>query len=243
MFNAFKNGVTVFSQDVMNSFLSLQPFALIYTGTLIDSHTVAGTTEHSVAGNDYAIRFQTIGSTGVGRIELNIGRDGLGSDLVLEIRGTNFNINGSTEGDLLRRVVVPREFFPTTATYWSIPIDLTGLTSGAFYWIIISRGGDSTNKLDLVGEATANAGKPAYRRTGTTGAWIMVTSIHFRIFNGDDGDLIHGIYGENGYTTVTYADELINQVYRYLPPSDGSEGGIRDVMTYTWTGEILKRGV
>ena len=59
-----------------------------------------------------------------------------------------------------------------------------------------------------------------------------------RVFSGASGELKHGIYGGNGYTTVEYSGEIVSKVYRYLPPADGPDGGIRDVITYTWERRV-----
>ena len=77
---------------------------------------------------------------------------------------------------------------------------------------------------------------------GTSGAWTANNALHFRVFSGVAGELIHSIYAGTGYTTVIYSSEIISKVYRYLPPGDGPDGGIRDVITYTWTGEYLTGG-
>ncbi|MBC9786455.1 hypothetical protein H1S01_18525, partial [Heliobacterium chlorum] len=66
-------------------------------------------------------------------------------------------------------------------------------------------------------------------------------AIHFKIFSGENGELRHGMYG-SGYTTIEYSGEMISKMYRYLPPAGTTQGGIRDVLTYTWNGEYLKRG-
>jgi hypothetical protein len=64
------------------------------------------------------------------------------------------------------------------------------------------------------------------------------------MYAGESGDLKHGIYGENGYTTVEYdVNGQVSKVYRYLPPADGPTGGVRDIQTYIWAGEYLKSGV
>lgn len=247
--NAFKNRVpdvssgTVLDANTMNALLSLQGFILIYDGAEADSKIGAGVTENNVFDNNYAIRFTATGVTEVTRAELNIAADGLGQDLTIEVRGNNFNPDGSNEGTLLKTVVVPKEFLPATAAYWSIPLALTGLTAGQNYWLIVKKVGDITDHFHLIGEATQDAAKPAYRRSGTSGAWTLNNAIYFRVYSGESGELKHGIYGTNGYTTVEYSGELISKVYRYLPPPDGPDGGIRDVQTYTYSGEYLKSGV
>jgi len=60
--------------------------------------------------------------------------------------------------------------------------------------------------------------------------------------SGESGELVHSIYAGTGYTTVEYSGEIISKVYRYLPPADGPTGGIRDVMTFNWSGEYIKGG-
>lgn len=57
------------------------------------------------------------------------------------------------------------------------------------------------------------------------------------------GNLLHGIYGYNAITWLIWDGDLIARAYRYLPPASGFIGGVRQIKTYQWSGEILKRGV
>jgi hypothetical protein len=54
---------------------------------------------------------------------------------------------------------------------------------------------------------------------------------------------LHGIYGYNAITWLIWDGDLIARAYRYLPPASGFIGGVRQIKTYQWSGEILKRGV
>ena len=240
--NAFKDGVTVINQDNLNSLLSLQPFQLIYEGVQRDAKTGSGVVENNLANYSFCTRFTLTGSTEIGRVELEVDRDGDGADLVLEIR-SGMNPAAGNDGTLLKQVVVPKEFIPATKTYWSIPVGLTGLTSRGQYWLVVKRGGDATHHLDWVGETAQDASYPAYYRAGASGAWTANNALHFRVYSGASGDLRHSIYAGTGYTTVEYSGEIISKVYRYLPPADGPTGGIRDVITYAWSGEYLVSGV
>jgi len=145
------------------------------------------------------------------------------------------------DGTLLKQVVVPKEFLPDPKAYWSVPIGLAGLTSGGIYWLVVLRAGDATNRLDWMGESSQDANCPAYYRTTDSGAWTVTNALHFRVFSGESGELKHSLYGA-GHTTIEYSGEVMSKVYRYLPPADGPAGGIRDAITYTWSGEYLKGG-
>ncbi len=239
--HAFKDGLTILNQDNLNTLLSLQPFQLIYEGVQRDAKTGGGVVENNIANYSYCTRFTLTGSTEIGRAELEIDRDGAGSDLVLQIR-SGMNPGGGVDGTLLKQVVVPKEFIPDPKAYWSVPIGLTGLTSGGTYWLVVIKAGDATNKVDWIGETTQDASCPAYQRAGDSGAWVLRNALHFRVLSGESGELVHSIYAGTGYTTVEYSGEIISKVYRYLPPSDGPDGGIRDVMTYSWSGEHLRGG-
>ena len=237
--NAFKDG-EILNQDRLNTVLALQPFQLIYEGTQRDAKTGSGVVEISIANYSYCTRFTLTSSTEIGRIELEVDRDGLGADLIVQIRAGMDPVSGD-DGILLKQVVVPKEFIPTSKTYWSVPIGLSGLTSGGQYWLVVVRNGDATNKLDWIGETGLDASYPAFYLN--QGVWEENNALHFRVFSGETGELIHSIYAGTGYTTVEYSGEIVSKVYRYLPPADGPEGGIRDVITYTWTGEYLTGGV
>ena len=238
---AFKDGVTVINQDNMNQLLALQDFALIYEGTERDSKTGSGVTENSIANYSYCARFTLTGSTEIGRVELELDRDGDGADLVVQIR-SGMNPAAGVAGTLLKEVVVPKEFIPTSKVYWSVPIGLSGLTSGGQYWLVVLRAGDSVNKLDWIGETSQDVSYPAYQRAGDSGVWTARNALHFKVFSGASGELKHSIYAGTGYTTVEYSGEIVSKVYRYLPPADGPEGGIRDVLTLNWSGEYIKGG-
>jgi hypothetical protein len=238
---AFKAGTTVLDESTMNSLLSLQPFKLIYEGTQRAGKTGSGVVENSIANYSYCARFTLTGSTEIGRVELEIDRDNLGADLVVQIR-SGMNPGGGVDGTLLKQVVVPKEFIPDPKGYWSVPIGLTGLTSGGTYWLVVIKAGDATNKVDWIGEITQDANYPAYQRAGDSGAWVVRNALHFRVLSGESGELVHSVYAGTGYTTIKYSGEIISKVCRYLPPADGPEGGIRDVLTFSWTGEYLKGG-
>jgi len=239
--NAFKNGVTVLNESNLNSLLSLQEFALIYEGTQRAGKTGAGVTENNLANYSYCIRFTLTGSTEISRVELEVDRDGEGADLIVQIR-SGMDPAAGNDGTLLKQVVVPKEFIPDPKAYWSVPIDLSGLTSGGQYWLVVVKNGDATNKLDWIGETSQDSSYPAYQRSGDSGNWTTTNALHFKVFSGESGDLKHSIYAGTGYTTVEYDGEVISKVYRYLPPADGPDGGIRDIMTFNWNGDYLKRG-
>lgn len=239
---AFKNGITVLDETVMNSLLSLQEFVLVYEGTQRDAKTGSGTAEFDCASYDHAIRFTANSTTEVARVEFELVKHGSGADLVVEVR-SGFNPNGSTEGTLLKKMTLPKEFIPTSRAYFSIPIALEGLISGAQYWLIVRGAGDATNHFHLHGETAQDANYPCYYRArGGSGAWTLENSIHFKVFSGESGNLLHGIYGSNGITWVEYSGEIVSKVYRYLPDAAGGPG-IRNIETFTWSGEYLKKGV
>lgn len=239
---AFKDGLTILSEQNLNQMLSLQPFQLVYEGVQRAAKTGGGVVENSMADYSYCARFTLTGSTEISRVELEVDRDGLGADLIVQIR-SGMNPASGVDGTLLKQVVVPKEFIPDPKAYWSVPIGLSGLTSGGTYWLVVQRAGDATNKVDWMGETSQDANYPCYYRAGSTGAWTVRNALHFRVLSGESGELIHSIYAGVGYTTVIYAGEIISKVYRYLPPADGPAGGIRDIITYTWSGEYLTKGV
>lgn len=244
--NAYKNGVTILNEDNLNMTLASQPFTLIYTGSQRDAKTGSGVTENSLAGNNYCARFTLTGATDIGRIELELDLDGTGSDVTGEIRSGMVPGSGN-DGTLLKTVVVPKEFIPNPAGYWSIPINLSGLTSGAQYWIKVNTAGDAANDVEWNGEASQDASYPAYYRVGPSGAWTANNALHFKVFSNNPADgtdeIKHTITGTNLMATFVYdVNGLITKAYRYLPPEDGSTGGIRDVITYTMSGNYLMGG-
>jgi hypothetical protein len=239
--HAFKDGLTILNQDNLNTLLSLQPFQLIYEGVQRDAKTGGGVVENSIAEYSYCTRFTLSGSTEISRVELELDKDGTGADLIVQIR-QGMNPASGVDGTLLKQVVVPKEFIPDLKTYWSVPIGLSGLTSGGQYWIVVVRNGDATNKLDWIGETTQDASYPAYQRAGDSGAWTVRNALHFKVMSGESGELVHSIYAGTGYTTVEYSGEIISKVYRYLPPVDSSEGGIRDIIIFSYSERKIVGG-
>lgn len=221
--------------------LSLQAFQLLYEGTQRDAKTGGGVVENSVASYSFCARFTLTGSTEIGRVEIEVDKDGDGADLVVQIR-SGMNPAAGVDGALKKEVVIPKEFIPATAAYWSVPIGLSGLAADATYWLVVKQGGDAVNHLDWVGEAAQDASYPTYYRAGDTGAWTATNALHFKVYSGESGELVHSIYAGTGYTTVVYSGEVVSKVYRYLPPADSPDGGIRDVITFAWSGEYLKGG-
>ncbi len=240
---AWKDGVTGINAANMNSFLALQSFQLIYEGTSCAAKTGIGVVENSIANYSYCTGFTLMEATEISRVELELDRDNLGADLVVQIRSGMVPSIG-LDGTLLKQVVVPKEFIPDPKGYWSVPIGLAGLTEGVNYWLMVVKVGDSTNKVDWIGETSQDGSYPAYQRVNSPGEWTLVNSLHFKVFSGESGELIHGIYAGTGYTTVAYdANGQVSKIHRYLPPVDTTAGGIRDTLTLNWVGEYLKNGV
>ncbi|MBC9785498.1 hypothetical protein H1S01_13400 [Heliobacterium chlorum] len=225
----------------MNSLVSLQPFTLIYDGTQVDGFTGSGISEMDCSGYDWAFYFTALGVTEISRVEFELVGNGTGADVVIELR-SGLVSDGSTEGELLYQMVLPKEFLPKTKAFVSIPLDSTGLVTGARYWLLVRGAGDASNHFHLIGETSSNANYPCYYRSGSSGSWAQGPSGHFKVFSGESGELKHGMYG-SGFTTIEYSNEVISKVYRYLPPMGTTQGGIRDILVYQWKGEYLKRGV
>jgi len=239
--HAFKDGLTILNQDNLNSLLALQPFQLIYEGTQRDAKTGSGVVENSIAEYSYCTRFTLSGSTEISRVELELDKDGTGADLIVQIR-QGMNPASGVDGTLLKQVVVPKEFIPETKTYWSVPIDLSGLTSGGEYWLVVVKNGDATNKLDWIGETTQDANYPAYQRAGDSGAWTVRNALHFKVMSGESGKIVHTIEGVNGVIWLTYNGDMYDTMRMYLPDAVGG-AGIRQIITFSYSGGLLKKGV
>ena len=238
---AFVDGVSVLNEDRLNSLLMVAPTAEIYEGSQIDAKTGTGVTENSVASYSYCFRVKATGVTELSRIELEIDKDNEGADLSIDILDDDFNPDGSAEGTVLGSILIPKEFIPESATYMSIPLNIRGLSEGQDVWVRINKAGDSTNKLDIVGESSTDVDHPAYYRAGSSGEWTENNALHFRAFSGRSGELLHSMYEGCGFESYEYDDELLTKVYYYLPP-DGIDGpGLRQIETLVWDGEYLDR--
>jgi hypothetical protein len=207
----------------MNSLLAAQPTSIIFDGTQATAKTGSGVYENNLSTADYITRFPLTSSTTIGRIVLDIKKYGTGADLTVEIRDNTFNYATGADGVLVKTLKFPAKMF--TDGYVSLPVDLSGLTSDAYYWIRLVKAGDATNHLRWRGEAAADGNFPTYYRTGSTGAWMSSNAVHFYVYRNDPGNylLTHGIYGGNGMTWVVYTgDGLISYVWRWLPSVDGT---------------------
>ena len=223
------------ARDALNDFLS------IYEGTQVDGKVGSGITEYRLDQYSYAIRLTALGVDEISRIEFHIRKEGKGADLnVALIEG--FNPDGSNDGTLIIERLVPKEFLPENAGWFSIPFGISGLVRDVYYWLIVRQAGDSDNNVRLIGENNQDVLYPVWKRSGDSGAWSAENAIHFRAFSGEIGELVHGIYGDGALTWVEYSGEVVSKVYRYMPDAQGGPG-IRDIQTYTWSGEYLKKGV
>ena len=240
MIHAFKNVVTPYAENVMNPLISLQPFKLLYEGFIIDSKTGSGTTENNLSLYSYAIRFTTTGTTTMARAELTVEKNGEGQDLGLEVRDSTFNPDGSADGELIKRIVIPKEFLPETAATVYIPLNLTDLDSDTNYWLVAQRAGDIVDYNVLIGEASVDASHPVYYRE--SGAWTSGNAIRFVMYDGLSGEVIHSIIGTNAAYTYIFDGEDLDKVLLYIPPPDGDEGGIRQIQTIAITGDYLDEG-
>jgi hypothetical protein len=239
---AAESGRTVIDENLANAAMMMQEFSHIYEGTAFGGKTGAGIAEFDCAGYDHAVRFKADSAAEIARVAFDLIKHGQGADLLVELR-EGFNPDGSMLGSLLRYMVLPKEFIPTSKGYFSIPIDISDLVSGAYYWLIIKKAGDADNHFHLHGETIQDSLYPTYKRAGNSGAWTAENAIHFGVYNGETGNLLHGIYGYNAVTWLIWDGDLISKAYRYLPPASGFSGGVRQIKTYQWSGEILKRGV
>ncbi|MEW5952626.1 MAG: choice-of-anchor R domain-containing protein [Bacillota bacterium] len=220
----FKNDLSVLDEATLNAIISAQNSVLLFDGTQADAHTGAGVTDNDISNNSYIARFTLTGQTTIGRAELNLSKTGVGANIVLEIRDNTFNPNGTNDGMLLKSMVFPAKLFPTAATYTSLPVDLSGLTAGATYWLRVNKAGDATNRMLWRGEATINASYPTYFRSGLSGAWTANNALHFRVFANTPGTYLlrHGVWGTNGQTLVLYGgSNNISEIWRWLPANDG----------------------
>jgi hypothetical protein len=242
LLNAFKNGLTILDENNLNQLLAgVQPFQVIYQGVEQVACTGSGVTENSIAEYSYCARF-TLPGTEISRVELEIDRDGLGADLVVQLR-SSMNPTAGMDGTLLKQAIVPKEFIPDPKAWWSIPIGLSGLTSDTWYWIVLAKAGDSVNKIDWMGEASPDDTYPAYRRVGGDGNWTPTNALHFRVFSGASGTPRHTIEGQNAVTSITYnAEGMPEKIYQYIPPADGPVGGVRDALAITYRDGLPVRG-
>lgn len=241
---AFKNGVTTLDEATLNAIISAQPSVLLFDGAQADAKAGTGVTDNDLSLNTLIARFTLTGQTTIGRVELELTKAGVGADLTLEIRDNTFNPDGSNDGVLLKSITFPAKMFPAAAAYISLPVDLSGLTAGAYYWLRANKAGDATNRNLWRGEAAQDAAYPVYYRSGATGAWTAGNALHFKVFANTAGTYVlkHGIWGTNGKTLIEYnANGTINYIWRWLPASDGS-WIIVDKVTFTYDANGVLTG-
>lgn len=220
---AFKNDL-LFTEVNLNDLLSPQSFSLIYSGGATqDSYEGTGAAAYSLADHNYiaqivdwdifdVLAWASAGNKG--RLELKLDKDYQGADLTVQIRDSAFNPDGSSAGALVKEIVIPKEFLPASAEWYSIPLDFT---LGMDYWILCKKAGDGWNKVKWTGDAAANPAQPAYYRTGDSGAWTEAAALTYRIILNGDEKLLHELAGTNGLATYKYAGDLLTKGYFYLP--------------------------
>lgn len=193
---AAKNGITMLDETFLNSYMSAQSSSLIMDGDQAAAVTGSGTTENNLSLSDLSTSFVLTGQTTIGRIELDLKKYGVGADLTLEIHDT------TATGTLKGSYVFPKKIF--SAGYISLPVDLSGLTSGGTYYIVLKMAGDSTNHLRWIGESGG--------------------ALHYKVFANTPGTYVlkHGVYGTNAKTLLNYdGSHNLIEIWRWLPASDG----------------------
>lgn len=238
---AAKSGVTIIDEAAYNDLLSLQSFELVYEGASVDAKTGSGVAEFDCASYSHCMRFTATGVTEISRVEFNLAGDGAQADLTVELRSGMTPASG-VDGTLLKSVTIPKEWIPATAAVVSIPIVMTGLTAGNQYWLVVKKAGDGTDHFHLIGETSQDANYPAYYRAGTSGNWTLENSIQFTVYSGATGDLLASVR-DQAICILGYTGDDVTTVKRYIPPVDGTAGGIRDTLTLTWNSGQLARGV
>jgi hypothetical protein len=199
MIYAAKNGITQLDDVFLNSYMSAQSSSLIFDGDLVSSATGSGTTENNLSLSDLSTSFVLTGQTTIGRIELDLKKYGVGADLTVEIRDTT--VGGTLKGSY----TFPKKLFSATGGFISLPIDLSGLTAGGTYYIVLKMAGDSTNHLRWIGESGG--------------------ALHYKVFANTPGTYVlkHGVYGANAKTLLNYdGSGNLTEIWRWLPASDGT---------------------
>jgi hypothetical protein len=215
-------GESVLDSDTLNSFIKPHSSDAVYKGVNFDFSSPA-TTEHSLADKSLITRFTTNATGTIGRVELNLAIYGTGSDLEIEIRGNNFNTNGSNDGTLYKKVKISKKILVNGTQ--SIPINLRGLSPSSFYWLVVKKTGDATNHIRVKGGTSQDANHPTYYRNADTGAWAPNNTFYFYAYDHTfyDGILIHAIYGQYATSYVRYnADYTINSIRYQIQAIDGS---------------------
>ena len=128
MLFAAESGRTVIDENLANAAMIMQEFSHIYEGTALE----AKPSGHSwVTVPVMTMRCGLKPMPPRYHSDLEIIRHGQGL-----ISWSNYEalIGRLTAGSLLRFMVLPKEFIPTSKGYFSIPIDISDLVSGAYYW-------------------------------------------------------------------------------------------------------------
>lgn len=234
------NGKTKLNADRMNQSIKLHPFRLVCEGVQIAAKAGAGVVENNLANYSFIFRVPITG-TRIDRIEIELDRDNLGADLEVELRSGSFNPDGTNDGVLIVSVLAPREFLPDPKAWFSIPLAARSLTAGN-YWILVKRGGDATNKVDLIGETAQDAAYPVYRRTGSSGAWTPSNALHIKAYAGRSDKVLHEMEGGAVTWNTVDVNGLTTKLQLYIPPEGGVGQGVRETMTFRWDGDFEEGG-
>lgn len=166
-----------------NALLGNHAAQLSFEGTTMASNTTAEAATFA-SNTTWCAQPFVLSGTEVRRVRLRQRITGSGADVTVTLRPDNA---GSPSTTILATLIVPREFLSTSARWIDLPLVATGLTNGATYWIVVSNGGDST---DRVLTSSSGAASP-FAKTSTDGTtWsATATQLMFAVASGSAGQL------------------------------------------------------
>ncbi len=207
-----------------NNLLGVHPSRLFYEGTVIASNTTAEATFQYSNANWVAQPFVLSGTT-VDAVQVYCKKAGTGADVTISLRADSA---GSPSASSIISRTFPAEFPDTTSRWVTFPLYASGLTASATYWIVISMGGDGTNRLvtSMSGSATP------YAKTSVNGSSWSATSTQmmFKVHQGNNGMKYIGWEEDSGARLgeLRYnADARVDRVAEYV-------GTFRNVRTLTY---------
>lgn len=210
--------------DQLNQFLGTHPTAMSYEGVAAAiGNVVAEASTFASNGAWVAQPFALIG-TEVRRVRLRLRITAAGAAVTVTLRPDNA---GSPSTTVLATIVVPPEFLTTTGRWIDLPLVATGLTAAATYWIVVSSGGDGTNRVLI----SASGNVSPLVKTSTNGTvWSAgTTQLLFGVAAGTTGQLT-GAAEDGGarWVEMTYdAAGNLTAVYEYT-------GTFRNVRTLSY---------
>lgn len=216
----------------VNQFLGTHAAVPIYTGTLFDNQSTAGTGSTNSNGLWIAQKFTAGATYTSGRVVLTLAVTGSPAPWVITLRPDSA---GAPSATVLATINLPNGFLSATGLPVSMPM-LVPLASGTTYWIVAQAVGDASNNY-----AWLKSNQVSGTSTSTNGStWTaQAYGSLFQVFAGPGGSVVH-TFEDSGARWTTLALNVSGQLAT-LNEYTAAQGGsyVQSAATLSYTSGQL----